>query len=56
MVGAPFEGSWDTVAGAAYYTGAGSGEVIWVVISAVICLVAIISGGIHEASSYRKLE
>ena len=34
MVGAPFEGSWDSVAGAAYYTGAGSGEVIWVVVSA----------------------
>lgn len=56
MLGAPFEGSWDAAAGAAIYPAAGSGELIWFIIAAAITVLAIIIGGIHEGSSYRRLE
>lgn len=55
MIGSPVEGTWDSVAGAAYYTGAGSGELVWTVIAAVICVLAIFIGGAHEARSYRNV-
>ena len=51
MMGAPFEGSWDEVAGAAIYTGAGSGELLWLIVAAAICGLAIIIGGIQEGAS-----
>ena len=56
MMGAPFEGSWTKVveSEAAYYTGAGSGELLWTVIAAAICVIAIVVGGIHEGSQIRK--
>lgn len=56
MVGSPVEGTWDSVAGAAYYTGAGSGELIWTIIAAAICVIAILVGGAHEARSYKRME
>lgn len=56
MMGAPFEGSWDEAAGAAIYTGAGSGELLWLIVAAAICGLAIIIGGIQEGASYRRLE
>ncbi len=48
MIGTPFEGSWDTVTDAAYYTGAG-GEAIWLWISIALCILACVIGHMHEA-------
>jgi len=56
IIGAPFEGTWDAAAGAAIYPAAGSGELIWTIIAAAICVLAIIIGGIQEGGSYRRLE
>jgi len=56
MVGSPVEGTWDSVAGAAYYTGLGSGELIWTLIAAGICVIAILVGGAQESRSYKKME
>lgn len=47
MIGAPFE-NWSDVAGASYYTGLGGGELIWLVISIVLCVLAILVGHSHE--------
>ncbi len=47
MIGAPFE-FWDAVAGASYYAGLGGGELIWLVISIVLCVLAILVGHSHE--------
>ena len=48
MIGAPFE-NWDAVAGASYYTGLGSGEFIWLLISIVLCTLALVVGHMHES-------
>lgn len=56
MMGAPFEGSWDAAAGSAFYTGAGSGELLWYIVAAGICCLALIIGGIYEGAAYRRLE
>lgn len=49
-MGAPFEGSWDAVTDAAYYAGAGA-EFIWLLVSIVLCLVAIWIGHRHESKA-----
>lgn len=46
-MGASFD-SWDKVVDAAYYTGAGSGELIWLVISIALCVLACVVGHRHE--------
>ncbi|MBX2836120.1 MAG: hypothetical protein KTR35_04640 [Gammaproteobacteria bacterium] len=56
MVGAPFDGGWETVADAAYYPGLGSGEAIWLYISIAMCVIALIVGHIHEGKAYRKAD
>ena len=48
MIGAPFEGSWDAVVDAAYYNGAG-GELIWLLISIALCILACVVGHRHES-------
>lgn len=53
MIGAPFE-SWDAVAGASYYTGLGGGELIWLVISIALCVLAIFVGHGHEKKANSK--
>ena len=54
-MGSAFE-SWDAVEGA-YYMGAGtSWEVIWLVVSIVMCIVALIAGSRHEKEAYKKAE
>jgi len=54
MMGSPLEeASWNGVE-AAYYTGAGSGEALWLFISIGLCVAALIFGIIHEAHSYKK--
>ena len=56
MMGSPIEdGSWNGV-DAAYYTGAGSGEMIWLIVSIVCCVVALIIGHSHEAGAYKEAE
>ena len=47
--------SWDGFEGA-YYTGYGGGEMIWLIVSIVLCVVALVSGLSHEKSSYKKAE
>ena len=49
-MGAPFEGSWDAVANAAYYAGAGW-EAIWLLVSIILCLAALWMGHRHESKA-----
>lgn len=49
-MGAPFEGSWDAVKDAAYYAGSGW-ELIWLLVSIVLCIVAIGMGHAHESKA-----
>ncbi|MEM7508319.1 MAG: hypothetical protein AAF415_16420 [Pseudomonadota bacterium] len=54
-MGWPFEeASWNAAEGA-YYAAVGS-ETIWVVISAICCVVPLIVGALHENDAYRKAE
>ena len=46
-MGAPFTGSWDAVADAAYYAGAGF-EAGWLWISIIMCVGALWWGHNHE--------
>lgn len=43
---------WSSVDGA-YYAGQGT-EVIWLGLSLVLCVVALIAGSRHEKAAYRK--
>ena len=53
MFGAPFDtGSWEGVT-ESYYAGAG-GELIWLIISIVLCVAALIGGHIHETVAYKN--
>ena len=56
-MGAP-DSSWEELVanGAAYYTGYGSGEVLWTIIAAAICVLAIIVGGMQESKSYKNVD
>ena len=52
-MGWPFdEASWNNVEGA-YYAAVGS-EMIWVIISAVICVAALVVGARHELDAYKR--
>jgi len=50
MIGAKFDG-WDKVVDAAYYTGHGSGEAIWLWVSIILCVLACVMGHRHEAKA-----
>lgn len=50
MIGSPID-SWDKATDAAYYVGQGSGEAIWLLISIILCIVALIWGHRHEAAA-----
>ena len=55
MLGSPIEdGSWNSVADAAYYAGHGGGEAVWLIVSIVLCVVALFVGARHESQSYKK--
>lgn len=43
---------WAAVEGA-YYAGMGS-EAVWLVLSIILCLGALVFGALHEKSAYRK--
>lgn len=49
------EASWNAITGA-YYTGYGSGEGIWLLLSIGLCVGALLKGAIHEGSDYRKFD
>ena len=56
-MGAPFEtGTWNGVTGA-YYMGLNSGwEVVWLLVSIVMCVAALWVGHKHESDAYDKAE
>jgi hypothetical protein len=45
---------WSAVDGA-YYAGAGT-ELIWLVLSIILCVVCLIAGSRHEKAAYKKLK
>jgi len=51
----PFDaGSWNGVEGA-YYMGMGSSwELIWLIVSIVLCIMALWVGGRHESAAYDR--
>ena len=50
---APFEAnSWDGITGA-IYTGQGSGEMFWLLVSLALIVLAIVLGWRHEEHAYR---
>lgn len=53
MIGAPFN-TWGEVVDAAYYTGAGSGEWLWLLISILLCILALWWGHGHESRANIK--
>ncbi|MBX2885728.1 MAG: hypothetical protein KTR32_37575 [Granulosicoccus sp.] len=55
-MGAPFDsGTWTGVE-AAYYTGHGGGEGLWLWVSVAMCVVALIVGHVDEIKAYRAAE
>lgn len=55
-MGAPFDtGTWNGIE-AAYYTGHGSGEGLWLWVSVGMCVLALIVGHIDEIKAYRSAE
>ena len=54
-MGAPFE-SWDAVEGAYYVGAGGSWEMIWFLVSVVLCVVALWMGARHELDAYKSAE
>jgi len=45
---------WSTVEGA-YYAGAGT-EALWLALSALVCVVALVAGSRHERAAYKKVK
>lgn len=45
---------WSTVDGA-YYAGAGT-ELIWLLLSILLCVICLIAGSRHEKAAYRKTQ
>jgi hypothetical protein len=53
---APFDAtSWDGITGA-IYTGYGSAEWFWILVSLVLVVIAIIFGWQHEKHAYKSIE
>ena len=46
---------WAVVEGA-YYTGHGGGEVLWFLVAVILSVGALVVGGMHEKTSYRKMK
>ncbi|MEM7268501.1 MAG: hypothetical protein AAF401_04520 [Pseudomonadota bacterium] len=56
-MGSPGIESWDAWEKGAYYMGAASSwESIWLIVSIIMCVLAIIIGSRHEKDAYRKAE
>ena len=53
MIGSPLkEATWNSAEGA-IYNGAGSGEMNWLIVSIVLCVIAFLVGHGHEAAASR---
>ena len=48
--------TWNDIAGPIYMGANTSWEVIWLAVSVVMCVVALIVGSRHEKSAYRKAD
>ncbi|MGB0928038.1 MAG: hypothetical protein ACPGVA_12550 [Pikeienuella sp.] len=47
-------GSWNDTANAIYMTG--GGETLWTLISAGLCIIALIIGSRHELDAYKRAD
>ena len=55
-MGWPFEeASWNEISGAIYMGLGGSMPVIWTLLAAALCVIAIIVGMSHELSAYKRI-
>ena len=55
MIGSPLgESGWTDAA--SYYVGAGGGELVWLLVSIGLCVLALLVGGKHERDAYRRRE
>ncbi len=55
-MGSPItSGTWDGFAGA-YYTGLGSGELLWLLATIVLLVIAIVLGARHEKEAYDAVQ
>lgn len=57
--------SWDAFTAAigsdggpsgAYYVGAGGGEMLWLIVAIILCIVPLVVGSRHELDAYKKLK
>ena len=48
--------TWNDIAGAMFMGWGSSATGIWTLISVVCCVIALIIGGMHEKSAYRREE
>lgn len=46
--------TWNEIAGPIYMGANTSSEVIWTVVSAVLCVIALIVGSKHELDAYKR--
>lgn len=53
-MGSSFD-SWDAVEGA-YYVGLGGMEAPWLIVSIIMCVVALYVGAKHELDAYKEAE
>jgi hypothetical protein len=55
MIGSPFDTPWADQTGP-YFTGLGSGELTWLVVSILLCLAALVMGARHEHGAYQRVK
>lgn len=56
-MGWPYEAAtWNDVTGAIYMGVGTSMELVWVVVAAAICVIAIAAGAAHELHAYKKMD
>ncbi len=48
-------GTWDGFQGA-FYTGVGNGELLWLLATMVLLIVAVVLGARHEQEAYEAVE
>lgn len=52
-MGSSFD-SWSEVTGPIYMGAGTSMELVWTLVAAALCVIALIMGGIHENDAYRR--
>lgn len=56
-MGWPFdEASWNGIEGAIYMGAGTSWELVWVLLSAGLCIAALFAGSSHEKKAYKRME